>query len=332
MKKKIKIKFVGFNTTDFSYNDIIKLLSDKYDVELSDEPDYLFYSVFSKEYLDYKNCIRIFFTGECIVPNFNECDYAIGFDRMDFGDRYLRMPLYSVFEYRNAYETLKDRKLVTAKDLKSKTCFCSFVVSNGFAAQRARLDFFEQLSKYKKVNSGGRFRNNIGGPVIDKIAFQKKHKFCICFENTTYSGYTTEKLVEAFASRTIPIYLGDPTVCEDFNEEAFVFVNNYKTFEDAINKVIELDNDDKKYLAMINAPIIKKWYNYDSFRLFLYNIFDQEYELAKRRPIGKDQIRYEDMLLRHRFFEDKIYLPYRRFRDMFKQIKNGTILSKKRTK
>ncbi|CAJ99309.1 alpha (1,3)-fucosyltransferase fragment 2 [Helicobacter acinonychis str. Sheeba] len=36
----------------------------------------------------------MYYTGENEVPNFNLFDYAIGFDGLDFKERYLRMPLY----------------------------------------------------------------------------------------------------------------------------------------------------------------------------------------------------------------------------------------------
>ena len=68
--KKIKIKFVGF-WPDFNQKDnfLTKKLEKFYDVVISDNPDYLFYSVFNDEYVMY-DCIRIFFTGENIAPNF----------------------------------------------------------------------------------------------------------------------------------------------------------------------------------------------------------------------------------------------------------------------
>ena len=80
-KRTIKIQFVdfwdGFNKHD---NEFVTVLKEKYEVNLSDNPDYLFYSGFGFQHLKY-NCIRIFYTGECITPNFNECDYAISFDK-----------------------------------------------------------------------------------------------------------------------------------------------------------------------------------------------------------------------------------------------------------
>ena len=64
---------------------------------------------------------------------------------------------------------------------------------------------FEALSWYQQVSSGGRYKNNIGGPVDDKLKFQRKHKFVIAFENTATPGYTTEKIIGAFAAGAVPI-------------------------------------------------------------------------------------------------------------------------------
>lgn len=323
--KKIKVNFVDFQSDLLKNNDFLNVLRKSFDVEISDRPDYLFYGVFGNQHLKFKDCVRIFYTGECITPNFNECDYAIGFDRLKLGDRYLRMPLYALFQYRQSYESILNKERVSKEELAAKSDFCSFVVSNGFA-QEARVQFFRKLSEYKKVNSGGRYLNNIGGAVVDKLKFQMKHKFCICFENNSYSGYTTEKIVEAFASRTIPIYYGDPTVCEDFNEGAFVDANKFTSFDEVIERIIELDNDDTKYLSMINAPIIKNELSLSCLEQFLCHIINQDINEAKRRPCSKNQIEFEAMVLRHRFFEKRIYNPYHRLKSLLKKINNGSII------
>ena len=94
MNKKVKINFIGFwSSFDKENNMLINILKDKYDVEISEDPDYLFVSQLDSmfSYMKY-DCIRILYTGEEITPDFNCFDYAIGFDFMDFGDRYLRYP------------------------------------------------------------------------------------------------------------------------------------------------------------------------------------------------------------------------------------------------
>ncbi|RVY51975.1 fucosyltransferase, partial [Helicobacter pylori] len=51
----------------------------------------------ARKILSYQNAKRVFYTGENEVPNFNLFDYAIGFDELDFNNRYLRMPLYYAY-------------------------------------------------------------------------------------------------------------------------------------------------------------------------------------------------------------------------------------------
>ena len=214
--QKIKVNFAdfyaSFKKTD---NDFYNILSKHFDVEISEEPDYLFYSCMGFEHLKY-DCIKIFYTGECETPDFNLCDYAIGFDYMDFGDRYLRFPLYRLFSYRNELLNIENQN-----DDTGRTEFCSFVVSNDLGTTR-RKEMFELLSTYKRVDSGGRYLNNVGGAVKDKFSFDKKHKFSIVFENCIYPGYTTEKIMQAFVAGTIPIYSGDPMIAREFNTNAFV--------------------------------------------------------------------------------------------------------------
>lgn len=331
MKKNIKIRFVDFyKGFDDRNNEFVEVLSKKYKVVFSDDPDYIIYSCFGYEHLKY-NCIRIFYTGECTTPNFNECDYAIGFDRMEFGDRYVRIPLYMLFQYKKDYLGLMDRGVFTADDLKKKESFCSFVYSNCFA-QDKRTEFFERLSQYKKVNSGGRYRNNIGGAVVDKLAFQAKHKFSIAFENTVYDGYATEKLVEAFAARTIPIYYGDPRIAEDFNSGAFINCHDYGSFEEVIARIKEIDCNDVLYLSILNEDPVKKKEKESPLQAFLYHIFEQDYETARRRPLSSTACSAEKMQLRHAFYETHIHANLQRVRNQIVRLEKGTLLTSKRKK
>ncbi len=320
----IKVKFVSdFNKRD--KKEFLLLLKERYIVEESSKPDYVFYSVRGYEHL-YYDCIRIFYTGECYTPNFNECDYGIAFDHLQFGDRYIRLPLYNFLHYKNNYQQLRNRIPFTKEELTRKKGFCNFVVSNCFAYD-LRSSFFDLLSKYKKVDSGGRFRNNIGYLVADKLAFQNNYKFSIAFENCSYAGYATEKIVDAFAARTIPIYYGDPDIVKDFNPKAFVNAHDYSSFEEVVERVKEIDNNDELYLSMMNEPIINSTVDMGDLREFLFAIFDQPLEKAGRRPHSLISVSYEQMLKRHRFFEEYIYKYYKKFANTIYRIKSKTIIS-----
>lgn len=206
-EKEIRIYFADFAPMDGIKRRICAILEQKYRVILdSKNPQFVFYSVFGGEHIKY-DCVRIFYTGENIVPDFNFCDYAIGFCHLDFGERYLRYPLYLFYE--SDYErALNKHRGISSEILRKKSRFCNFIVSNG-SANPLRKEAFKAISKYKRVDSAGRLLNNIGGAVQDKFAFQSECKFSICFENSSTEGYITEKLIQAAAARTIPIYWGD---------------------------------------------------------------------------------------------------------------------------
>ena len=324
--KKIKINFVdffkGFNKNE---NEFIDILKEKYNVELSDNPEYLFYSSFGYEHLNY-SCIRIFYTGECETPNFNECDYAIGFDRLTFGDRYQRVPLYMLFQYKKDFLELINRKAYSNKNIKNKK-FCNFIYSNCFA-QDKRTEIFHLLNKYKTVDSGGRYLNNIGGAINNKRNFQENYKFSIAFENTTYNGYTTEKITEAFVAGTIPIYYGDPLITEDFNENAFINCHQYRNFYEVVERVKEIDQNDELFFKILNTPPVK--IEYLSLHDFLYHIIELPYTDCFRRPISRRSQAYEEMLKRHTFFESKIYPFYQKTKNLIQRFKTGTILTSRR--
>lgn len=292
--KTIKIKFSGFwGKFDENNNFIINILRKHYNVILSDRPEYLFYSVFSKDFLNY-NCVRIFYTGENLCPDFNLCDYGIGFSYMDFGDRYLRFPQYLVNDYsyylNDNYENdlvlAQNKHLVIEEEIKNKKGFCSFVYSNS-DADPFREKFYVALSNYKEIASGGRFCNNVGGPVENKLEFQLNYKFSIAFENSSTSGYTTEKILQAFAAKTIPIYWGNPEIGREFNEKAFINCHSFNSVDDIIAAIIEVDNDYDEYYRMLKEPSFSQDYSvkkiYKNLEIFLMKIINQDYELAFRR-------------------------------------------------
>ncbi len=290
-KKRIKIKFVDFwghwNEND---NFIVNCLKKYYDVEISNKPDYVFFSTFNGlfEHMEFADCVKIFYTQENLCPDFNYADYAMGYEMMSYGDRYLWYPNFLVEErYKNSWDLMKV-KHVNNEGLVNRK-FCSFVVSNGMA-DSIRNDMFIKLSLYKKVDSGGRYKNNIGLPngVDDKVGFAKQYKFSLCFENSSHPGYVTEKIVEAFAAKTVPIYWGDPCISNIFNPKAFINVGEFATIDDAIEEIKKIDSDDERYYEMLNEPALQgntlTWEGkHKELELFFLNIFDQDLNKAIRR-------------------------------------------------
>lgn len=252
MKKKIKIGFSDFwPGFDPENNYFTKLLSQKYELEVCDQPDFLFHSVYSLDYLNY-DCIRILYTAENIRPNFFESDYAFSFDYPEKTERHFRFPYYG---WRVDPALIIKHSIDIDAIVAEKTRFCNMVVSNSNAKER--IEFFHKLSKYKKVDSGGRYLNNVGGPIADKVAFLKQYKFTLAFENSSFPGYTTEKITEPMLVHSIPIYWGNPSVDKDFNTRSFVNIHDYPSWDAAIEAIIRIDQDEELYRSYLKEPYFK---------------------------------------------------------------------------
>jgi hypothetical protein len=266
-------------------NFFTRLLRRRYDVTVAPRADYTLCFSYGFDFLRHDG-VRIFFTGENQRPDFNLWDYALGFDHLTFGDRYRRLPLFRIYE--PAYEAALRAPAPRAEDAERE--FCSFVVSHHRAsrAHRGRVEIFDRLSAHRRVASGGRFRNNVGGPVADKLAFLRQHKFNIAFENTSAPGYTTEKLLEAKAAGTVPIYWGNPDIAREFNPRGFVNCHDFPDLGAVAERVRQLDRDPAAYLAMLAEPLFPGNVEPPELKLeplldFFGHIFDQPLATARRR-------------------------------------------------
>ena len=220
-------------------------LGDKFKIKFDiNNPDYLIYNVFGNEYLNenYKNSIKIAIFTENFIPNLNEADYAIGHSHINYLDRYFK---YSIFLWKDFNNISHIRKKILNNPIRNK--FCAALISNSITTDGFRLKFIEELNKYKKIDMGGLYKNNVGGTIKNKIEFLSIYKFSISMENSNGDGYISEKIVDSFISGTIPIYYGDYMVDEYVNPKSYILIKGFKDIKDKLNYIKEIDNDDKKY-------------------------------------------------------------------------------------
>ena len=64
-----------------------------------------------------------------------------------------------------------------------------------------------------------------------------KHKFSIAFENSSHEGYSTEKIVQSFAAKTIPIYWEIHKLEEYLMRTLFVNCNAFNSFNEIVKKL-----------------------------------------------------------------------------------------------
>lgn len=278
----IRLHFDGF-WMGFTPNDnfFVWVLSQKNNVIIDDVNPNLVITLDKKKY---KNAFTIYYNGGepyYPIPNENIADYFIGSFYLDYPN-YVRFSHYYLYLYefvkRNVITGLDFFKMVN-RPIPEKTKFCS-LVSRSLHGKRGR--FLEKLNKYKKVETNSPpyydfeipFDNSSLNSSIPKINFIKDYKFNISFENNyranhpsypnaiikngellNMNGLINEKLVEPFVAGVIPIYWGSDRVNEEFNPNTFLNYYDFKSDDDLIDKIIELDKNDGLYQSYFKEQI-----------------------------------------------------------------------------
>ena len=90
--------------------------------------------------------------------------------------------------------------------------------------------YFNFLKNFEVNGYGPYFDANVkdhySNP-LSKKEILKKYAFNLCPENSLYPGYYTEKVPEAFLSKSLPLTWADNNINFDFNKKSFVNLLNY---------------------------------------------------------------------------------------------------------
>jgi len=88
----------------------------------------------------------------------------------------------------------------------------------------------------------------------------KDYMFSVCIENDESDTYFTEKILDAFATGTIPIYKGTKKIVNYFNEDGIIFLDDVK-IEDLTPEYYNskqnaiLDN----YTRVLQFNVLENW-------------------------------------------------------------------------
>ncbi len=264
------------------------ILSKKYKLEISPgNADIIFTD--SPNFIKPYPCKAVYFSGE---PFFyiNQCDVAITTFNVD-DPRFFRIPLYSLF----AFELLKNKyidkldsicvKNYSLKTIEEKNNLCAYI-SQGKGGDCPREDLINYCSNLINIHCAGKHLNN--HPLIpgepgtprgsfNKIEFLKKYKFCFAIENNDsfngYTGYTTEKIYEPMVANCIPIYWGNENIKDEFNENSFLNIKDFKSYDELIERIILINENKNLYIDYLIQPYIKEnlYLNVD----YLVSLFDK---------------------------------------------------------
>ena len=101
----------------------------------------------------------------------------------------------------------------------------------------------------KHFNSRVDIYGSITGNRIDsKNIGLDNYKYSFAIENCIQDGYFSEKLLDCFATKTIPLYWGSKSVSEFFNPDGIIFLQDFNS----IQSLLDFINDDV-YNSKIDA-------------------------------------------------------------------------------
>lgn len=242
-----------------------------------EDADVMIFSGFGNENGRYKDCKKIFYTGENVRPNFNRCDYSLTFDFDDYGGKNFRLPLwylyidwFNVGSYGNPDWLIPESYLYEENEFtrKEKNKFCSIVYGS---PHQSRINAVKNISRnYKQVEVFGKANPNYNLPDGEnyKMDLISNYKFSLCYENSVTPGYHTEKLLHGKIAGNIPIYYGDKTISEDFNPDSFINTCGMSD-EELVETIREIDSDNELYIEIRKQNLFRKKINLNE----IYSIF-----------------------------------------------------------
>lgn len=202
---------------------------------------------------------------------------SLGFDEI-IHPQYMRFPfwlMWTLFPATVDYKMIRqhvEQANHICPEIEGKK-FCAYVCSHDDLNRKRIHSEFDAIDT---LNCPGRLFHNDDSLKTDynddKIEYLRHFKFNLTPENSDYENYVTEKLFEAIASGTVPIYNGSNNNPEPdiINRDAVIFIKLGQDNPDAVRLVRELHRDDKKYHDFACQPRYKNgaaekiWWYYET--------------------------------------------------------------------
>jgi hypothetical protein len=229
-------------------SDVIKGLNDKNDGKMK------FLWTLESKYFN-NNCFDFIKNNLNEVLDTFELIFTYDDELLSLNEKFVRIPAMGSW--------IKEPKIY------EKSKLISMVTSNkSFTPQqRERVTFAENNKNYIDVYGRG-FKE-----IENKELGLKDYMFSVCIENSTHDTYFTEKILDCFATGTIPIYKGTRNITNYFDGNGILFLDDIDT------KTLTTDF----YYSKIES--IKN--NFDLVKNFLipediiYNIINEKYIISK---------------------------------------------------
>ena len=121
----------------------------------------------------------------------------------------------------------------------------------------------------------------------DKLKKINEYKFCLCYENASYIGGFSEKVIHCFVAGVIPVYLGAVDVDDFLPKNTFIDVRKFKSLDSLLfylenikkTEAEEIINNGRLFLESEEG----KKYSYEGFAEFMKTIIINKVSLLNKK-------------------------------------------------
>lgn len=138
-----------------------------------------------------------------------------------------------------------------------KTKNCSIVSSDKHCCELhdARIELAQYFDKGDLVDALGTFRGN-KADYVEAYDAHAPYKFAIAIENWIGDYWYTEKILNCFSTKTVPIYYGARKIGDYFNEDGIIQVDDWRKIPELVEN-LDFDSEYEKRREAIEENFIR---------------------------------------------------------------------------
>jgi alpha(1,3/1,4) fucosyltransferase len=186
------------------------------------------------------------------------------------------------------------RRLIPLENIPdfSQKKFCTIINCNKnylgegelYTERQRAVSFFSETDDFDLYGHGwngySRWKGLIGNN--GKYNVLKNYKFTVCFENSAPNGYITERLVDAFVSGCVPVYLGPLNISNYIPKECFINFRDFSSYPDLYDYMNSMDlavyeNFRNAAIKYLNSPQVKHFSSEHAAQMIMDQVVNAQF-------------------------------------------------------